>query len=317
MEIFKPSIKLSLLLLAAFLTTFPVSAQKTKATKNLKFGEDRWQYIVQTGNMEHNIKTDTGFAELYHYSRLRQYKNVEKRSRELSQKDWYNMGYYTYYLSALYNLGEEDLARKFALAKIKEHYKDGYGILSLLLFSDNPCFYQIGTDSIINNYALTVFINGYKENHYPKQQLGIQLIKLYFQDQLIRHLLDFRLLQCKNSKEAELVWNWFVKEDKEKEKKFLALYNAHPDYISKKEVGAISGFQQLLIWHLSSDITEKIFLPKLKNAMMAKEIPPESYIDIVTEKYLRSGNIHRAKALTDSLCKIYHCTAQYHFSKNS
>lgn len=278
------------------------------------YGMKYWNWMEKYHSIDEHFK-DPNFKKLYFLAKEKKDKQVLKESESLLQKYPRDEDYLKYYISSLYNLGRKDTACQLAIQLIHQNflYRQQQGVSANVLlfpFAFNPCFYKIGTDTIISNYVYEVFSNGYQQYDYPNMPLALKLIELNYQDQLIRYRLDFNSIKAQDLDEAKRVYQQFSQSAKKNNREFAALYKNHPDFITEMEVGPVAGYQHILIWHSGDSLVQNFYLPMLKKAMLEKEIPTREYIDMYTRKYSYSGNTKRLKKVTDSLCQLYGCEGE-------
>lgn len=301
-----------------FASMFIFKANETYSQKEkLSFNERQWLDMERHFGINSKEK-DSAALNLYQLSKHKEYEQALILSKELWRKNRYTKDYFAFYASALYNLGYEDSARALTIEYLKDWASEDFSISSLHIFTQYPCFYNIGKDEIINQFIYEAYLDKYKKQNPQNLDLGIKLIQLCNSDQSIRYELYYDLVQSNNEADSIKAREKFIAQALIDQDMILQMYAAHPKYISEKEVGEVSGFQGILIWHFGGkgEKVTNIFFPMLKVAMEEQEITPDEYIDQLTQKYFRpGGDFQKGKQATDSLCKVYGCTGIYTYSE--
>jgi hypothetical protein len=281
-------------------------SQKPQTPKEKFKAEQLMKYERYLG-----VTDDSTSYALYLLSKKGEYKTVIDLCKKLIRQ-WPEQRQYNAFLaSSYYNLQQKDSADYYTLHYLKQQATKGnINMNDPLMFSKYPTFFPISTDTVLQKKMLQVYLDDYKRKGYPETHLGTRLIELAYNDQKVRNILSFRLAMCSDSNEVSSVFEKFGEFDRGNDRKFLHLYDTHPEYITVAEVGEeASGFcQGILMDHiLDSVVRYTTILPMLKRAMDRKEYPPDSYVNACIYILMRQNKYEKARKAQDSLCNIYHC----------
>lgn len=259
------------------------------------------------------VTDDSISYALYLLSKNGEHKKVIHLCKQLIKQSPGNRQYYAFLASSYYNLQQKDSAEYYTLCYLKQQATGTITMNDPLMFYKYPTFFPISTDTVLQKKMLQVYLDDYKRKGYPETGLGTRLINLAYNDQKIRNILSFRLAMCSDSNEVSSVYERFGQSARENDRKFLQLYDTHPEYITVAEVGqeASGSCQGILMDHiLDSVVRYTTILPRLKRAMDRKQYPPDSYVGAYVYLLMRQGKYDQARQMQDSLCKIYHCMAK-------
>jgi hypothetical protein len=259
------------------------------------------------------VTDDSISYALYLLSKKGEHRTVINLSKQLIKHSPDHRQYNAFLASSYYNLQQKDSAQYYTLRYLKQLATKGNITMNdPLMFSKYPTFFPINSDTLLQKKMLRVYLDDYKRKRYPETDLGIRLIELAYDDQKVRNLYTFRLAMCSDSNEVSSAMEKFMEFDRENDRKFLQLFDTHPEYITVAEVGEdASGCQGILINHiLDSTARYTTILPMLKRAMDRKEYSPDSYVGAYVYLLMRHSQYDEARKIQDSLCKVYHCVSK-------
>lgn len=135
-------------------------------------------------------------------------------------------------------------------------------------------------------------INKYKNDSFKEQEIGVQLMQFYIQDQWIRRNSWSHFKNTNTSEEQ------FIQENKEQQTELFQFYKKTDKLFSKEEVGEIYDYQLLLLAHVADLKQRKFYFILLKNAISNNVFSKKAELDfILRTEYIQKGSLEFFKTL--------------------
>lgn len=218
--------------------------------------------------------------------------------------------YQSFLASTYYLKGKKDSAYSVALSFLKEKSKGNWSIDDIINYSDYLLLYPLATDVNFQKKILNLYIDDYKKRRNPNTPLGIELLRLHYQDQRIRQNAKYGEIMVHDSTSRTEIKQNFMKIGNANDSLYMAIVKRHPQFIKESEVGDAFSSQFILLHHITNnELRENILLPMLKTAMDKKEIEPDIYVEQLARTAWLNNSVTSEdySAYSDSLCEIYNC----------
>lgn len=275
------------------LSAFTPQAQTVEQSKSV------YEFVLQSDSIRYHCYKQ--FIQPEKYDSLIDYTSILLSRGKIGEKVAYeNLGL------GYYHLGKMDSAQFFirkAIALENEESRTVTDEISVFYLQDFEYFKPLCFDSVLIRRDVQDDMDFYKSQQYPQGKLGLEILKLGFEDQAIRNNMTYRKIH--ENDEADL---W--KKDSILSQRMMQLLTRN-GYLGKEKIGRLMLDEDLLIWHISNEEFRRNKLRKiLETAHKSGDISTSVLLSNIIRTEFLSGKIKIPSKeydhMVDTLCKEYH-----------